>query len=88
LFFEQLLVIVVLFYFRLLSTSEKILAILSFILIGGNFAELLGSQVSVFLDNNSFVAIGAMLLIFVYFKLLVKLNGVQAISNSGSTVAK
>lgn len=72
--FEQLLVIVVIFYFRKLSTFEKILAVISFIFIGGNFAELVGHQASVFLDNNSFVAIGAILLIFVYFKLLIKLK--------------
>lgn len=73
--FEQLLVIVVLFYFNLLSTTDKILAILSFILIGGNFAELLGHRVSEFLDNNSFISIGSMLLIFVFCKLLIKLKG-------------
>ena len=84
--FEQLLVVVVLFYFRLLSTFEKTLAILSFIFIGGNFAELLGSKVSVFLDNNSFVAIGAMILIFVFYKLLVKLKEIQETSNRGSSV--
>jgi len=72
--FEQLLVIVVIFFFRKLSTFEKILAVISFIFIGGNFAELVGHQASVFLDNNSFVTIGAILLIFVYFKLLIKLK--------------
>jgi hypothetical protein len=72
--FEQLLVIAVICYFRVLSTFEKILAVISFIFIGGNFAELVGHQASEFLDNNSFVAIGAMLLIFVYYKLLIKLR--------------
>jgi len=75
--FELLMVILVIFYFRILSTFEKTLAIISFIFIGGNFAELVGHQVSVFLDNNSFVAIGAMLLIFVYYKLIIKLKEIQ-----------
>lgn len=72
--FELLIVIIILFYFNLLSVIEKTIAIISFIFIGGNFAELVGHEVSVFLDNNSFVAIGAMLLIFVYFNLIVKLK--------------
>jgi hypothetical protein len=79
--FEQLLVVVVLFNFRFLSTFEKILAVLSFVLIGGNFAELVGHQISAFLDNNSFVAIGAIILIFVFYKLLIKLNDNQEITN-------
>jgi hypothetical protein len=82
------MVIVVLFYFKLLTTSEKTLAVLSFIIIGGNFAELLGNKISVFLDNNSFVAIGALLLIFVYSQLIVKLKDIQTTSNTGSSVAK
>ena len=72
--FEQLLVIAVLFYFKMLSKFEKILAILSFVFIGGNFAELTGHQLSVFLDNNSFVAFGALLLIVVYYRLLYKMS--------------
>jgi len=84
--FEQLLVIAVLFYFKLLSTSDKILVILSFVLIGGNFAELLGHRLSAFLDNNSFVSIGAMLLMFVFFKLLIKLKSNAVISGSDSII--
>jgi len=84
--FEQLLVIAVLFYFKLLSTPDKILAILSFVLIGGNFAELLGYRLSAFLDNNSFVSIGAMLLMFVFFKLLIKLKSKAEISGSDSII--
>jgi len=84
--FEQLLVIAVLFYFKLLSTSDKILVILSFVLIGGNFAELLGHRLSAFLDNNSFVSIGAMLLMFVFFKLLIKFKSNAVISGSDSII--
>ena len=84
--FEQLLVIAVLFYFKLLSTPDKILAILSFVLIGGNFAELLGYRLSAFLDNNSFVSIGAMLLMFVFVKLLIKLKSKAEISGSDSII--
>ena len=84
--FEQLLVIAVLFYFKLLSTSDKILVILSFVLIGGNFAELLAHRLSAFLDNNSFVSIGAMLLMFVFFKLLIKLKSNAVISGSDSII--
>jgi hypothetical protein len=84
--FEQLLVIVVLFYFKLLTTPDKILAILSFLFIGGNFAELLGNRVSVFLDNNSFVSIGAMLLIIVFLKLLIALKSDKGISAAKSTI--
>jgi hypothetical protein len=80
--FELLLVIVVIFYFSFLSTIEKTLSVISFIFIGGNFAEIVGHQVSVFLNNNSFVAIGAMLLIFVYYKLITKLKVDQGKSDS------
>lgn len=84
--FEQLLVIVILFYFKLLSTSDKILAILSFVFIGGNFAELLGHRISAFLDNNSFVSIGAMLLIVVFCKLLIKLKSIKEMGSSDNII--
>ena len=82
--FEQLLVIAVLYYFKLLSTTDKVLSILSFIFIGGNFAELIGHQVSTFLDYNSFVSIGTLILIFVFFKLLIKLKSNMGIDGSDS----
>jgi hypothetical protein len=84
--FEQLLVIAVISNFKLLSNFEKTTSVASFIFIGGNLSEILGHQVSAFLNDNSFIAIGTMLLIFVFYKLLVKLNKNQATNNSNHLI--
>jgi len=70
--FSQLLVFAVLLNFRLLNKLEKIIAVLGFILIGGNFSELIGSDLSQRIDNLSLISVGAILLIALLFKIRAK----------------
>jgi hypothetical protein len=67
--FSQLLVFAVLLNFQLLNKLEKIIAVLSFILIGGNFSELIGSDLSQRIDNLSLISVGVILLIVLLFKI-------------------
>ena len=67
--FSQLLVFAVLLNFQLLNKLEKITAVLSFILIGGNFSELIGSDLSQRIDNLSLISVGVILLIVLLFKI-------------------
>lgn len=67
--YAQVLVFVILLYFHRLKTFEKILAILGFLFIGGNFSELTGKELSIALDNISLISIGTIILICLLFVL-------------------
>ena len=67
--FSQLLIFAVLLNFQLLNKLEKFIAVLSFIFIGGNFSELIGSDLSQRIDNLSLISVGAILLITLLFKI-------------------
>lgn len=62
--FTQLVIFIVLIYFRVLKPWEKICAVAGFIFIGGNFSELVGKEFSRILDELSLISIGAILLIY------------------------
>jgi hypothetical protein len=62
--FTQLVIFIVLIYFKVLKPWEKICAVAGFILIGGNFSELVGKEFSRILDELSLISIGAILLIY------------------------
>ena len=67
--FSQLLIFAVLLNFQLLNKLEKFIAVLSFIFIGGNFSELIGSDLSQRIDNLSLISVGAIFLIILLFKI-------------------
>jgi len=67
-----LLVFVILIYFKKLVIHEKIIAIVGFLFIGGNFAEIIGKKLSQTIDNISLVSFGTILLIYLLFVLKKK----------------
>lgn len=67
--YTQILVFAVLLYFKKLRIVERIVGIIGFLFIGGNFAELIGKKLSVLADNISLVTIGTMILIYLLFRL-------------------
>jgi len=70
--YTQLLVFVILIYFKKLVIHEKIIAIVGFLFIGGNFAEIIGKKLSQTIDNISLVSFGTILLIYLLFVLKKK----------------
>jgi hypothetical protein len=67
--FSQLLVFYILIYFNKLKTYEKVLAVVGFLFIGGNFSEATGRALSKILNDLSLVTIGAMILIYLLYVL-------------------
>jgi len=67
--FTLILSFVIMLYFSKLKIFEKVLAIIGFIGIGGNFDEMLGKELSTMVNNYSFVSIGTIVLIYLLFSL-------------------
>jgi hypothetical protein len=65
--FTLILTFVIMLYFSNLKMYEKILAVIGFICIGGNFDEMLGKELSTMVDNYSLVSIGTIILIYLLF---------------------
>lgn len=65
--FAALTVFILLFNFKSFSTAEKIISITGFILLGGNYHDIWGAELSGFLNDISLVSIGTILLIVVLF---------------------
>lgn len=70
--FTGLAVISILINFKLLTIYEKVIAILGFICIGGNFSEIIGRQNSVYLDHISLVSFGAIALLVVIYSARIR----------------
>lgn len=67
--FTLILTFVIMLYFSNLKMYEKILAVIGFICIGGNFDEMLGKELSTMVNNYSLVSIGTIILIYLLFSL-------------------
>jgi len=67
-------VMVILFHWKQLKLIDKWIAVLAFILIGGNFEEIIGSYLSVLIENMSFISPGTILLIYSLSVLRFKLS--------------
>jgi glycosyl transferase family 87 len=61
--FEAIMIVIILFYWDELKNYQKYLAVIAFILIGGNFAEILGKNLSATIDELSLISLGALLLV-------------------------
>ena len=66
--FAGLLVMIILVYFNKLSLIEKIIAVIGFVLIGGNYYDIWGSALSGFFNDISLVSIGTIILMVLLFK--------------------
>jgi len=70
--YTQMLVFIILLNFKNLRMSEKILAILGFVFIGGNFGEMLGRSLSKTINDISLISIGTIILIYLLFALRIQ----------------
>ena len=70
--FTGLAVLSILINFKLLNLYERIIAIIGFICIGGNFGEIIGQQNSVYLDHISLISFGAIALLVVLYSARVR----------------
>lgn len=61
--FAEPLVLLTLYFWKSFKLHEKIIAVVSFTMIGGNFSEIIGRDLSAILDNLSVITFGAILLI-------------------------
>ncbi len=66
--FAGLLVFILLANFKLFSKFEKVITIIGFIFLGGNYYDIWGSDLSSFFNDISLVSIGTLLLIFILFR--------------------
>lgn len=70
--FSLILVIIILLHFKDLKNYEKGLAILAFLFIGGDFAEVLGEETSIIVNNISLITFGPIILIYLLFVLRIR----------------
>ncbi|HEX5002022.1 MAG TPA: glycosyltransferase family 87 protein [Bacteroidia bacterium] len=70
--FAELTVVLILMNWQRITLPFRILAITGLVLLGGNFAEVIGRKLSVIADNLSLVSIGTIFLIAVLFRLRYK----------------
>ena len=70
--YTQMLVFIILLNFKNLRMFEKILAILGFVFIGGNFGEMLGRSLSKTINDISLISIGTLILIYLLFALRIQ----------------
>jgi hypothetical protein len=66
------LVFVVILHFNYLKTYEKVLAVMGFLFIGGNFGELWGPIITQKIDDLSLISIGTLILIGLTYSLRIK----------------
>ena len=66
--FAGLLVFILLIYFNRFSFIEKILTVIGFILLGANYNDIWGSDLSGYFNDLSLVSIGTILLIVILFR--------------------
>lgn len=66
--FAALLVFILLVNFRDFSLPEKVVTIIGFIFLGGNFNDIWGGGLSTFFNDISLVSIGTLLLIAILFR--------------------
>lgn len=69
--YTQMLVFIILLNFKNLRLFEKMMAIVGFVFIGGNFGEMLGRSISKTIDDISLISIGTIILIYLLFALRI-----------------
>jgi hypothetical protein len=67
--YTMFLVFVIIIYFNRMLLAEKIVAVIGLLFIGGNFAEVIGKKLSQRLDEISLISVGAIILLFLIYKL-------------------
>ena len=70
--FSQILVFIILINYKNLKKHEKGLSIIAFIFIGANFTELIGKSLSKFVDDNSLISFGTLILIYLLYILRIR----------------
>jgi len=70
--FTQLLVFIILLHFQSLRTYEKVLAIIAFLFIGGNYDDVIGIELSIIVDNLSLLSFGVLILIYLLYTLRIR----------------
>jgi hypothetical protein len=70
--FSQILVFIILLHYKSLKNYEKGLAIVAFIFIGGNFGELIGSEMSKIFNDFSLITFGTLILIYLLYVLRIR----------------
>jgi hypothetical protein len=65
--FIELSLFLIIFNWSKLARWAKVVAVAGFVFLGGNFHDLLGSRLSLFVENISLVAAGAVMLLIVVF---------------------
>jgi len=59
-------------HFKDLKHSEKGLAILAYLFIGGDYAELIGNKTSIIVNDMSLITFGPIILIYLLFVLRIR----------------
>jgi hypothetical protein len=70
--YTQIVVFIVLAFYKSFKPYEKGLAIVAFFFIGGNFGELLGKSLSKKIDDISLISVGTLILIYLVFVLRIR----------------
>ncbi|MCD4665547.1 MAG: DUF2029 domain-containing protein [Bacteroidales bacterium] len=70
--FSQILVFIILLNYKSLKAYEKVLAIVAFIFIGGNFGELIGRELSEKINDISLITFGTIILIYLLYVLRIR----------------
>jgi len=70
--FTQILVFIILLYFKYLKGYEKVLAIVGLVFIGVDFPDLIGRKLSVFIDNISLLTFGTIILVYLLYVLRIR----------------
>jgi hypothetical protein len=79
--FSQPMVFILLFCFNRFRLFEKFLAVTGFLLLGGNFSEALGRELSKTINDLSLISIGTIILIYLLFSVRQR-EGIDATQNS------
>jgi hypothetical protein len=83
--YTQILIFVILLNFKKLKLHEKILSVIGFLFIGGNFEELIGKKLSDTINNISLISIGTIILICLLF--ILRKRGTLDIRSETTTAA-
>ena len=70
--FTGLLVFILLINFKRFSITEKVLTIIGFVFLGGNYNDIWGSSLSATINDISLVSVGTILLIVILFRIRFK----------------
>ena len=66
--FAALMVFILLLNFSSFSLSEKIITIIGFVFLGGNYNDIWGSELSGLFNDISLVSCGSLILIVILFR--------------------